>query len=78
MMGESGQGVDVYRDKRWFRAIEKKAAARGVDISGYRDSAATLADQLLGDISYDALRQFEETFEVEFNNGDMEILGGAD
>lgn len=78
MMGESGQEVDVYRDKRWFRAIEKKAAARGVDISGYRDSAATLADQLLGDISYDALRQFEETFEVEFNNGDMEILGGAD
>lgn len=78
MIGRSGQGADIYEDRRWFRAIEKKAAARGIDISEYQDSAATLADQLLGDISYDALQQFEETFEAEFNNGDMEILGGAD
>lgn len=78
MTGRSSQGADAYEDKRWFRAIEKKAAARGIDISKYQDSTATLADQLLGDISYDALRQFEETFEAEFNNGDMEILGGAD
>ena len=78
MTGRAGQESDIYEDKRWFRAIKKKAEAKGIDISAYQDSAATLADQLLGDISYDALRQFEETFEAELNNGDMEILGGVD
>ncbi len=65
-------------ERRWYRALEKKAEAKGIEIHEYQDSAVTLADRLLGDVSCSALRQFEEVFEAEFNNGEMEIIGGVD
>ncbi len=76
--GQSNAGVEGCEERRWYRAIEKKAAARGLDIHACQDSPVSIADQLLGDVSYDALKRLEEYSEAEFNNGEMEIIGGVD
>ncbi|MFU0833939.1 MAG: Peptidase S74 domain-containing protein [Oscillospiraceae bacterium] len=58
------------RDKRWFRAIEKKAKKIGVEMSDYTDSYATLADKLLGSISMDALKSLKDTLDSEIDSGE--------
>ncbi len=65
-------------DKRWFRAIEHKAEKIGIPLVNYMDSPATLADRLLGNISFDALRSLKDTLESEMNSGEVQIIGGVD
>ena len=71
-----GNGEDS--DKRWFRAIELKAERRGISLMQYSDSYTTLANQLLGDISLDALRRLKDILESELNSGESQVMGGRD
>ena len=78
------QGVDDNREgtdfseNRWFRVIERKAEAKGIDFRNYGDCATTLANDLLGDIALDALRNFKATFDSEINSGETQMIGGVD
>lgn len=71
-----GNGED--HDKRWFRAIELKAERKGINLSQYFDSYTTLANQLLGDISLDALQRLKDILESELNSGESQVMGGRD
>ena len=44
----------------------------------YSDSYTTLANQLLGDISLDALRRLKDILESELNSGESQVMGGRD
>ena len=67
-----------YCNKRWFRAIVKKAKAKGVDFNNYQESSTTLANKLLGDIAMDALKRFYDTLDSEVNSGEIQLIGGID
>ena len=73
---QMGNGED--HDKRWFRAIELKAERKGINLSQYFDSYTTLANQLLGDISLDALQRLKDILESELNSGESQVMGGRD
>lgn len=70
-------GLD-FSEKRWFRAIVHKAEKEGVDLNRYDESPTTLADNLLGGISLDALRSFKDTLDSEINSGESQMIGGID
>ena len=73
------QDQDIIEERRWYRAIQKKVEAlTGNDATDYQDSPVTLANKLLGEINLHALKQFKETIDSELDNGQMEIVGGAD
>ena len=72
-----GDGTD-FSEKRWFRAIEHKADAKGIDFSNSGDYASTIANDLLGDIALDALRSFKHTLDSEVNSGETQLIGGID
>ena len=65
-------------DKRWYRAIRKKASTLGQDLGSYTDSSASLASCLLGDVVYDALSNFKATIEDEMGGHVIERIGGDD
>ena len=68
-----------YSEKRWFRAIELKALTKcKIKLDNCTESSTMIADQLLGNISLDALRSFKDTLDQEVNNGELQNLGGAD
>lgn len=71
-------GDDGSMDRRWFRAIEKKAEKLGVVFSSYEDSLATIADKILGSVSLDALKNFKDTLDEEMNSGETTMIGGVD
>lgn len=71
-------GESDFSEKRWFRAIVHKAEKEGVDLSNYDESPTTLADNLLGGISLDALRSFKDTLDSEINSGESQMIGGID
>lgn len=72
-----GQGADL-SSKRWFRAIEHKANAKGIDFRNCEDYATTLANDMLGDIALDALKSFKDTLDSEVNSGETLMIGGVD
>ena len=74
-IGDTGED---YSEKRWFRAIELKAEKKGYKLNEFVDSAAMLADVLLGGISLDALKSFKDMLEQEMNNGETQMIGGMD
>ncbi len=76
VLREGGDGE--LEEKRWFRAIEKKAERFGIDLNNYQDSCVTLADKMLGEISFDALRSLKDTLESEMNSGETQMIGGVD
>lgn len=65
-----------YSEKRWFRAIEHKAESKGIDLKS--EPATTLADKMLGDIAFDALKNFKDTLDSEINSGETQMIGGVD
>lgn len=69
---------EVNEDNRWFRAIEHKAAKIGVKLEQYIDSPTQLANRLLGNVSFDALRNLKDMLESEMNSGESQIIGGVD
>lgn len=73
-----GEDVEVYRELRWFRTIEKKAEKLGIDLASCEDSYTTIANRLLGGISLDALKSFKNTLDNEINSGETQMLGGMD
>ena len=75
--GESDGGT-VYSQKRWFRAIDHKADAKGIDLSNYDGLPTTLANDMLGDIALDALKSFKDTLDSEMNSGETQVIGGVD
>nr|DAF69877.1 MAG TPA: hypothetical protein [Caudoviricetes sp.] len=74
---DGGDGTD-FSAKRWFRAIEHKADAKGIDFSNPGDYASTIANDMLGDIALDALRSFKYTLDSEVNSGETQMIGGVD
>ena len=77
--GEQNPDDDMIEERRWYRAIQKKIETlTGCDATDYQDSPVTLANKLLGEINLNALKQFKETISSELDNGQMEIIGGAD
>ena len=75
--GDSDDGTG-YSGKRWFRAIDRKADAKGIDLRNYEGYPTTLANDLLGDIALDALKSFKDTLDNEINNGETQMIGGVD
>lgn len=75
--GESDDGTG-YSGKRWFRAINHKADAKGIDLCSYEGYPTTLANDILGDIALDALKRFKDTLESEMNSGETQMIGGID
>ena len=75
---ESDGGIEDFSNKRWFRAIEHKAASKAYDMRNYEGTASTLANELLGDIALDALKRFKDTLDSEINSGETEMIGGVD
>ena len=75
--GNYDDGTDL-SEKRWFRAIEHKADAKGIDLSHPGDYATTIANDMLGDIALDALRSFKYTLDNEMNSGETQMIGGVD
>ncbi len=73
---DDGEGTD-YSSRRWFRAIEHKADAKGIDFQSV-DSATTIANDMLGDIALDALKSFKDTLDSEVNSGETQMIGGVD
>ena len=67
----------MFEDLRWYRSIEKKVNQHGVDLASFEGSITDLANRLLGEIAYDALKQFEYVFEQEFNGGEEHLTGDA-
>lgn len=76
-IGESDD-VTGYSGKRWFRAIDHKADAKGIDLGSYEGYPTTLANDLLGDIALDSLKSFKDTLDSEINNGETQMIGGVD
>ena len=74
---ESDDGIG-YSSKRWFRAIDHKADAKGIDLSSYEGYPTTLANDMLGDIALDALKSFKDTLDSEMNSGETQMIGGVD
>lgn len=75
--GESDNGIG-YSSKRWFRAIDHKADAKGIDLRSYEGYPTTLANDMLGDIALDALKSFKDTLDSEMNSGETQMIGGVD
>ena len=75
--GESDDGIG-YSSKRWFRAIDHKADAKGIDLRSYEGYPTTLANDMLGDIALDALKSFKDTLDSEMNSGETQMIGGVD
>ena len=75
--GESDDGTG-YSGKRWFRAIDHKADAKGIDLRSYEGYPTTLANDMLGDIALDALKSFKDTLDSEMNSGETQMIGGVD
>ncbi len=75
--GETGDGTD-YSGKRWFRAIEHKAEAKGVNFYNYEGNATSIANDLLGGIALDAFKSFKDTLDSEINTGETQMIGGVD
>lgn len=67
-----------YSGKRWFRAIDHKADAKGIDLRNYEGYPTTLANDMLGDIALDALKSFKDTLDSEMNSGETQMIGGVD
>lgn len=74
---ESDDGIG-YSSKRWFRAIDHKADAKGIDLRSYEGYPTTLANDMLGDIALDALKSFKDTLDSEMNSGETQMIGGVD
>ncbi len=70
--------TEVNSDRRWFRAIEHKAEKHGIKMDNYFDSPTMLADKLLGNVAYEALRSLNDMLESEMNNGESQMMGGVD
>lgn len=75
--GESGDAAS-FSEKRWFRAIDHKADAKGIDLRTYDGYPSTLANDILGDIALDALKSFKNTLDSEMNSGETQMIGGVD
>ena len=75
--GESDDGTG-YSSKRWFRAIDRKADAKGIDLRNYEGYPTTLANDMLGDVALDALKSFKDTLDSEMNSGETQMIGGVD
>lgn len=75
--GESDDGTG-YSGKRWFRAIDHKADAKGIDLRSYEGYPTTLANDMLGDIALDALKSFKDTLDSEMNSGETQMIGCVD
>ena len=69
---------DQYKEKRWYRAIEKKAEKFGFDFKNPNMPDTSLANKLLGEISSDAMKSFKDTLDAEANSGETEYIGGID
>lgn len=67
-----------YSCKRWFRAIDRKAEADGIDLHTYDGYPTTLANDMLGNIALDALKSFKDTLDSEMNSEETQIIGGVD
>ena len=67
-----------YTERRWFRTIEHQAEKKGIRLSEYEDSPVTLANKLLGGITYDSFNSFKDTLDNEMNNGETQTIGGLD
>lgn len=76
--GADDTDEDSYSGKRWFRAIEHKADAKGINFHNYEGYSITLANDLLGDIALDALKSFKDTLDSEINSGETQMIGGID
>lgn len=63
-----------FKEKRWFRAIEKQAESKGYDLNSV-DSTTALANTLLGNIALDALKRLNDAL-GEMNDGMNQMLGG--
>ena len=75
--GSEDSGED-FSGKRWFRAIDHKAEAKGIDLRTYEETSTTLANDLLGNIALDALKSFKDTLDSEVNSGETQMIGGVD
>ncbi len=69
---------EVSSDRRWFRAIEHKAEKYNIKLDNYFDPPTMLADKLLGNVAYEALRSLNDMLESEMNNGESQMMGGID
>lgn len=75
--GSASDGTD-FSQKRWFRAIDHKADAKGINLQAYDGYPTTLANDILGDIALDALKSFKDTLDSEMNSGETQMIGGVD
>lgn len=73
----SEESTKDYSDKRWFRAIEKRAKKINIDLEGDGFSCVSNANKLLGGIVFDGLNSFKETND-EMNTGETIVEGGVD
>ena len=62
---KSGEDEDTYSQLRWYRAIQTKLPRCGVEnIHDPRMTLTTIANRLLGDISWEALNSLKTTFDA--------------
>ena len=66
-----------YTDKQWFRIIEAKSKALGIDLSD-PDSIVSIANKLLGNIVSDSLKGFKETLEDTLDDNETIMIGESD
>lgn len=66
-----------YTDKQWFRIIEAKSKALGIDLSD-PDSIVSIANKLLGNIVSDSLKGFKKTLEDTLDDNETIMIGESD
>lgn len=69
---------DEYSGKRWFKSIVRQIEALGISLDNIDRNPTTLANDLLDDIAFDALKCFDEILDSEMNSGEAESIGGID
>lgn len=69
---------DMYKEKRWYRAIEKKAEKYHFDFRDPSMHDVSFANKLLGEIASDSMQSFKDTLDLEVNSGETEYIGGED
>ena len=69
---------ESFKDKRWYRAIEKKVEKYNYSFADPKMPDTSIANKLLGEIASDAMKSFKDTFDAEANSGETEMIGGVD
>ena len=71
---DPGEDGENFEDKRWYRAINENLRRLNIDLETTDSSMVTVANLLLGDISWDALNSFKTTIDdINRNSDTIEI-----